>query len=455
MNKTSLAECYDPEHYNDLIGQVSKFLLQSYQTSLNGEGKVTTYTAADVFLQEVKHHPVNALADVFNLLKKGSIKIHHPKYMGHQVAAPLPLAIVMDWIAAHFNNGMAVYEMGQLGSVLDKLVIEKMKDWLMLSPKADGILTNGGSVGNLTALLAAKSQYKRVHPPAILVSEEAHYSLVRAAQIMGIPKAQVFFLPTDSQARIDIEKIPEIFNKIHEQGFSPMAIIANACSTSTGSFDPINQLADIAEEHGIWLHVDGAHAGAYSLCPELAHYTTGINRADSIVIDFHKMLLCPALATGVFYKNGDMSFYPFEQKAAYLLADEPEWENMAMRTLECTKYMMSLKVFGLIELYGKHIFQEFILRQHKLTQACANFINNTDDFELAIEPQANILCFRLKNFNDEFQLRLREYLLTDGEFYIVKTVFRHQTYLRCTFMNPFTTIGHFKDLIDKIRRFKN
>lgn len=445
-----LNDAYSPVNYQYFAKEALEVLLHDYQKQLVGSSKVSNTVPAKELLAQW-NNKTWTFNDLLQQVSHLSIHIHNPRYMGHQVSAPLPLAIIMDWVAAHFNNGMAVYEMGQAGTIGDEIVIQKLAKWLGFSSSVNGILTSGGTIGNLTALLAARKNAEPHKNLAIMVSSEAHYSLVRSAFIMGIPKENIYYLPTNKLLQVDVQQLLTVLNQIKAEGKHVFALCANACSTSTGAYDPINAMADFASAHNIWLHVDGAHGGAVALSKKYAFLTEGIEKADSVVIDFHKMLLCPALITAVLYKNQNTSFLPFEQKAAYLLSDEPEWENMAMRTAECTKYMMSLKALAIMDVYGKSIFEEFISRQHDLTLACANLIANSETFELALQPQSNILCFRYSCLNNnEVNQAIRQAILADGRFYIVKTVIQDEIFLRCTFMNPFTTVAHFQELLDFI-----
>lgn len=449
-----LADAYKPNAYEAFAKEALASLLNDYQKQLTGNAKVSNTISANDLLQQWQNKTFT-FSDLLNEVSHLSMHIHNPRYMGHQVSAPLPMAIIMDWVAAHYNNGMAVYEMGQAGTVADEIVIQKLANWLGLPSTTNGILTNGGSLGNLTALLAARKNAAPNKNLAMLVSAEAHYSLVRSAYIMGIPKENIYYLPTNELLQVDTEQVEATYNKAIADGKHVFALCANACSTSTGAYDPIDAMADFALKNNIWFHVDGAHGGGAALSKAYAHLTKGLAKADSVVIDFHKMLLCPALITAVLYKNTNASFLPFEQKAAYLLSEEPEWENMAMRTVECTKYMMSLKALAIMDVYGKNIFEEFITRQHDLTLTCAAIVSNANDFELALAPQSNILCFRFISENSNaVNLAIRQAILEDGTFYIVKTEINGEVFLRCTFMNPFTTTVHFDELLDFIRKIR-
>jgi L-2,4-diaminobutyrate decarboxylase len=171
------------------------------------------------------------------------------------------------------------------------------------------------------------------------------------------------------------------------------------------------------------------------------------------------MLLCPALTTAVIFKNDELAYETFSQKASYLLANEKKdnWFDIAAKTLECTKKMMSVKIYTLLRTYGAQLFSDYITVTYDLAREFAKMINESRDFELALEPAANIVCFRYNpgSFNpaelDELNTRVRNRIKEDGEFYIVQTIINGSVYLRTTFMNPFTSAGDLVQLLEKIR----
>ena len=181
------------------------------------------------------------------------------------------------------------------------------------------------------------------------------------------------------------------------KGRRAVSIVGSACTTSTGAYDDLNLLADFALEHGIWFHVDGAHGAPAVFSKRHRHLVDGMDRAHSVAMDFHKIMGVPALCTGLFYAKHEHSFLPFTQTAEYLWSDaeEPEWWNFGKRTFECTKRMLSTRVAAVLEEYGSEIWGHLVDRLFALGKALANQVKQREGFELAMEPEANIVCFRL------------------------------------------------------------
>ncbi len=395
--------------------------------------------------------------------------LHHPHYIGHQVSAPLPLAALCDLVASFLNNGTAVYEMGPVSTIMEKRIIQWMAMLIGYDvDQADGVLTSGGSMGNLTALLAARqvkagydiwNEGTQHHKPlGILVSEQNHYSIKRAAQIMGLGEQGVISVPVDANFKLRGDALETTYHQACQDGYRIIAVVANACSTATGTYDPLDEIADFCEKHHLWLHVDGAHGASALVSEKYKHLLSGIERADSVVWDAHKMLLMPGLITGVIFRNGQHSYETFSQQAAYLFEcrSEEEWFNLAHRTLECTKRMMSLKLYMALHVYGTQIFDTYVARCYDKTKWFAEHIQKSPDFEIALAPESNIICFRyippgVDNL-DVLQAKIRKHLLAEASFYIVQTQLPQGTFLRCTIITPGTTENDLSALLDQIRK---
>jgi L-2,4-diaminobutyrate decarboxylase len=398
--------------------------------------------------------------------------LHHPRYVGHQVTSPLPLAALCDLAAALLNNSMAVYEMGPAATVMERRVVAWLAGVLGLGARADGILTSGGSAGNLTALLAARQaragfdvwgEGNRGGPPlAVLVSEQAHYSVRRALQIMGLGRDAALPVPCDERFRLRPDALDAALGRAVAAGRRAIAVVASAGSTATGAFDPLEPIAELCERHGLWLHVDGAHGAVAALSPRTRGLVRGIGRADSVVLDPHKMMLAPALVSAVLYRDGARAFGAFAQEASYLFHGEdapaePNWWDGGLRTLECTKRMLGFKLYAALALLGKRFFGDYVADCFALAGRFADAIAAAPDFELALTPECNIVCFRHRPAGlagaalDAHQSRLRERVTRSGSFYLVQTGLPKGVFLRTTLVNPLTTDRDLEDLLAALR----
>ncbi len=214
-------------------------------------------------------------------------------------------------------------------------------------------------------------------------------------------------------------------------------------------------MADFCEKNNIWMHADGAHGGAAAISPKYKHLTKGLTRADSIVIDFHKMMGVSALTTAVLFKDHEPSYETFEQKAKYILnqSKAPEWYNSAKRSIECTKNMMGIKVYAILRLHGPQFFIDYLETCYDLGHQFAEMISANTDFELGHTPDTNIVVFRYIGTNENRDLNvlnreIRKRTVEQGEFYIVQTEMNGKAFLRTVLMNPFTTQVEMENLLN-------
>ncbi|MBW6490168.1 MAG: aminotransferase class I/II-fold pyridoxal phosphate-dependent enzyme [Lentimicrobium sp.] len=470
MNKM-LQQAFDPEEFrkegHKLVDLLTTYLTDCFSSQTMPVLPPSVPDELFAFWTADLKKPDFNLQEFYTTLLSQSNHIHHPGYIGHQVVPPAPISALTEMLEAMLNNGMAIFEMGPAATAIEKVVIGWLSKHIGFGAEADGILTSGGSAGNLTALLAARQAMSNFNiweegndsnqPFALMVSAEAHYSVSRAARIMGWGEKGFVKVPVNDRMQLDASKLEETLIDAQNSGIKVIALVGNACSTSTGTYDPLDQMADFAARHNLWFHIDGAHGGAAVMTEKYTHLTKGIDRADSVVIDFHKMMLTPALTTAVIFRNGNHSFETFAQKAEYLLSQtQKPWYDGAIRTLECTKKMLGVKVYAMIRQYGDDLFREYITYAYDLGLSFAKFIEEQPDFELAVKPDCNIVCFRYcpKDFSGDLNTlnaSIRINILKDARFYVVQTQVNGKTFLRVTLMNPFTTLADLTLLTEAIR----
>lgn len=393
--------------------------------------------------------------------------LQHPRYVGHQCSAPLPLAALLGVVSDLLNNGSAVYEMGPVNTAMERSLVRWFSGLAGFDPNlADGVWTHGGSAGNLTALLAARQAaaandvweegYEKPGALCVVTSEQAHYSVRRSAQVLGLGGRSVVTVPVDERFRMRPEALAATLDRLAGEGRKVMAVVASAGSTATGAIDPLPAIAEACRARGIWLHVDAAHCGAHLLSERLRTSLAGIEHADSLIIDAHKMMMVPALATLVLFRNGDRSYETFSQEASYLFdrSARQEWYNTAHRTLECTKRMLGLKLYLALEVMGTDFFATFVERMADLAAGFGRTLEQRPGWQLAVPPESNIVCFRYAPASiadaNAFQGRVRDAIVREGSFYLVKTTLQGRTWLRTTLINPLTTETDLGALLDRV-----
>ncbi|MHC4878933.1 MAG: pyridoxal phosphate-dependent decarboxylase family protein [Planctomycetota bacterium] len=400
--------------------------------------------------------------------------LHQPRYIGHQVPAPVPIAGLFDAVGSVTNQVMAVFEMGPWATAVEAALVEKLGAAIGWLPGAfSGLVTHGGSLGNLTALLTARNVALDEswssglsgsdQSPVLVAHADAHYSVARAAGVIGVGSGNVVRVGLDSRRRMDPNQLDETLSSLRQTGTPIVAVSACACATPIGAFDPLDQLADVCRRHEVWLHVDAAHGGAACLSHKYRSLLQGIDQADSVVWDAHKMMFVPALCAFVLYRNQEHRFATFQQDAPYLF--DPSSPGMAefdsgVATLECTKRAAAFGLWGTWSLFGEQLFADLVDATFDLGRTFFEKLIEASDFEPLHEPQCNIVTFRhippeLGNASEDqladFHFRIRRELIQSGRFYIVQTRLDGQQALRVTIINPLTTPDDLDALLDAVR----
>lgn len=463
----SLADSYSSGHVNDITGLINMYVQNYYKDCSKMETPVRkpNLDAKELF-EEIKIWEKSSDKSLIKLDKflkiifDTSMKLHHPRYIGHQVSAPLPLASLFDYISSILNNGAAVFDMGPVEPLIEKRLCELTATKASFdSEKSGGFFTSGGSLGNFTALLAAKNiklANSSITNSAVLISSQAHYSLKRSLKILGFNESQIFSMPSDENFKVDVNKLQQILDEIKSKGLKPFLLAANACSTATGTFDPLDYLGDFCNKNNIWFHVDGAHGGSALFSDKAKDLLKGLNKADSFIIDYHKMMLMPALITGVIFKRYEDSYCTFGEKASYLYNSAEEdsfWLDLGHRTLECTKSLMAVKLYACLNVYGESLFANYLDNCIELTRYAYDKMSKSGKFLLPHNPEYNILCYKVKDKDDSWHQEVCRTLIKKGLFYIVSTKIDNDLYFRSTFINPFTSKNDIDALLDAITMY--
>ena len=410
-----------------------------------------------------------AFAEFLETYLSAATRLHDPRYMAHQVAVPHAMGSVGALVDAFTNNGPVLYEMGPTGATVDYLLLNWMLRKVGWKPSplpgeapgpgviGGGTLTHGGSLANLTALMAARGAAapeawrKGLPRDFVLVAPEVcHYSIGRAADILGLGRDALLSPPVDGDGVILPGELRGFLRELKERGSRILAVVANACSTPAGLFDPIRGVAETCREEGVWLHIDGAHGASALLSERYRGLLDGVELADSIVWDAHKMLRAPIVCAAVLMRDRRYLDEAFHQEASYLFHDKDQpGVDLIHRTVECTKGALGLRAFLVIAAEGERALANYIEHQVDLAKEAARFIATLPGFEVAVEPHFNIVCFRLEG-TDELQLEVRRLLLEQGDYYITTTSFRGRRWLRLTLMNPRTGMEDIRGVVERI-----
>ncbi|MDZ4099373.1 MAG: pyridoxal-dependent decarboxylase, partial [Methylophilaceae bacterium] len=232
-----------------------------------------------------------------------------------------------------------------------------------------------------------------------------------------------------------------------------------AACTPTGSVDPLQAIGEYCQSQQLWLHIDGAHGASALLSKQHRSKLSGIELADSVVWDGHKLLYMPAAVSAVLFKSPADSYLAFAQDASYLFVGndhEIETYNVSYRALECTKRMMALKLWAAFLLYGVEGLAALVDEAFSKAQLFADMLEKHAEFELLMRPQTNIVCFRhlakdlSQTKRNQHQSMTRERIVESGQFHLTQVELHGKLWLRTTLMNPFTQAQHLQALMDCI-----
>ena len=453
-----------------------------YEQSISGEGPVIHQPPMSSLIADMELSSLvsdgglsgEKLAQFVDKYLSAITRIYHPANIAHQQAVPHYMAALAGMVDNFVSSDGSIYELGPAPVSLQYFLINWLLDKVGWKPSplnaqypakelfGGGILTHGGSIANLTALIAARTKiapevWAKGNPGdlALLMPAETHYSVARAVGIMGLGHHAIYPLEIDERGVIIPDRLPASYKRVKADGKQILAVIANAGTTAVGLYDPLQEVGAFCRQRNLWFHVDGAHGGPALLSDKYRHLMRGVELADSLTMNMHKLMRVTALCTALLVRDAQNLDKAFTQEASYLFhAKEQPGYDFVHRTIECTKPVLGLKFFMVLAAKGEVGLSEYIDRQFDLTAEVYDYLQSLNDFDCPVKPQSNILCFRVKGVHDG-HLALRDRLLARGDYYISTASLHGQRYLRLTLTNPATSLDVIKGLVHEIRELIN
>jgi aromatic-L-amino-acid decarboxylase len=368
----------------------------------------------------------------------------HPRFFGYIASPGTPVTALASLLEATLNVNLTSWRSAPAAAEIEHLVIRWFQEMLGY-PREAGILTSGGSMANFAALAAARDSRKgRV----VYVSSEGHYSVAKAARLLAIETREI---PVDGDLRIDLAALEHAI----AADAAPLAIVANAGSTATGAFDPIESLVEIARRHQLWLHVDAAYGGFAALAPSVRPRFHGIEAADSVTLDPHKWMFAPAGCGCVLYRDPAAARAAFSHDAEYtrtigLVRDEAFafWDYGP----ELTRPFRALELWMQIKFAGAAQLGEAIERNMACARYFEQLVNASDDFEMACPVGLSVFCFRKKGESDAGHEQILVNLQREGSSYLSNARVGGRFALRGCVVNHRTTERDMEILLEDVRR---
>jgi aromatic-L-amino-acid/L-tryptophan decarboxylase len=401
----------------------------------------------------------------------------HPRFFGWVNSPPAPVGILAEFLAAALDPSCAGGDHAAI--YLERAALRMLTD--LVGFPADGsmgLLVSGGSVASLTALAAARHRaaaadgwdvraegLQAARPPFVLyVSEEGHSCMRKAAELLGLGSANVRTLPVDDDFRMSLPALRAAIAADRAAGRRPFCVAASAGTVNTGAIDPLDALADLCADEGLWLHVDGAYGALGILDPGVAPRYAGLARADSLALDPHKWLSVPVECGAVLVRDGRLLRDAFSLVPPYLRTEEGKgfgglpW--FSEYGFQQTRGFRALKLFMTLAHAGREGLASVVTRHNHLARRLAARLAAAPDFEVLAAPVLSVVCFRHLPEGprgedarlDGHNKALMERVQAGGEAFVSGTVLRGRFALRACVLHYGTTEADVDALPDIVRR---
>jgi glutamate/tyrosine decarboxylase-like PLP-dependent enzyme len=443
---------------------------RSYLESLP-DAPVRSETATDTALGfggPLPEEGDGAVAALTELLRDGldaHVRSGGPRFFHWVIGGSTPAALAADWVASLLDQNAGGWDASPLASRLEAVSLGWLRDLFGLPADWGGVLTTGATMANFAGLAAARQWWGEQHGVdvaeegltgriPVLTSGFVHVTAVKALSMLGIGRHSLRRFELDPTGRLDADRLE---GALRELRGAPAIVIGNAGEVNAGHFDPLEQLADLADRYGAWLHVDGAFGLFARASPRVAGLVAGVERADSVVSDGHKWLNVPYDCGFAFVRDPRYLTASFAAGADYLPEARDEQPIFGFLGPELSRRARSLSVWATLKAYGRSGVREVVERCLDHAAHVAGLVEAADDLELLAPAPLNVVCFRYRPPDvpedqlDELNRRIGEAVLTDGRVYVGTTVWADKVAFRPAFVNWRTTRPDAELLVETVR----
>ena len=376
---------------------------------------------------------------------------------------------IADLLASGLNANSGGWFLSPAASEVESQLIRWLADRFGLPAGAGGNLVSGGSLANLSALKLARDRANTAARTtgtggqrlAFYASEEAHFTIDRAADVLGLGESAVRKVAIDEQLKMRVDDLERLIAADLATGVKPAAIVGSAGTTGTGSIDPLEGLADIAARVGAWFHVDAAYGGSVVLSDELRPLLRGIERADSISFDTHKWLYAPLVSAALLVRDPTVLAGSFSAHAAYVEQDREvadRGSDYGFEGLQLSRGFTALRVWVGLLAHGRVAYARRIEHDIALTNWLAARVEETPELELSCPPSLSICCFRYRPagvdddaYLDRLNHRVMTELQIDGRVFPSSAPVHGRTAIRSCIVSYRTEARHLRQLLDLTR----
>jgi glutamate/tyrosine decarboxylase-like PLP-dependent enzyme len=399
---------------------------------------------------------LEALRVFEDVLAPACISTDHPRFLSFVPAAPTEASILFDLVVGASSIYAGSWMEGGGAVFAENEALRWIADIAGFPHEAGGVFVSGGTAGNLSALIAARWQWRHEADGAhdrtrglVIASQGAHSSVAQAGRAMD---ADVVLVPADDAGRMHGGDLQATIDSLSSEDRRRLfAIVATSGTTNAGIVDDLSGAADVCDRHELWLHVDGAYGGAALAAPSVRSLFDGIERADSFIVDPHKWLFSPFDCCALLYRDPRIAKAAHSQQAEYLdVLQDDEW-NASDYAHHLSRRARGLPLWFSLATYGTDAYQFAIETTLEVAHAGADLIRNSEHCELVLEPELSVVVFRRKGWTDQQYRRWSDDLLAAEQGFLVPTSWRGETVLRYCVVNPLTTVDDLAMIVESLR----
>ena len=399
----------------------------------------------------------DVLAELSRLWLDDAIWFHEPTAAAHLNCPVVIPALMAEVFISGVNASLDTFDQSVGATFIERHLVDWTAARIGFGPGADGIFTTGGTQSNLQALLLARGQ--QVAPLErlrILASADGHFSVQKAARMLGLGDAAVVPVPVDRSRRMDPTALAAALADTVADGGVPMAVVATAGTTDFGAVDPLPEVAALARAYGAWLHVDAAYGGGLLVSPRRRAWLDGIELADSVAVDYHKTWFQPVSCSALVVRDGSTLGH-VTWHADYLNPKDSAHPNQVDKSLQTTRRFEALKLWMTLRVMGADAIGTHLDTVIDLTDAVAAELTVMPDIEVAAAPQLSTIVFRHRpvGLDEEALARhnaaIRAELFDEGRALVAATRVDGRSYLKLTLLNPLATLDDVLGVVAMVR----
>jgi aromatic-L-amino-acid/L-tryptophan decarboxylase len=402
--------------------------------------------------------PVAAVLDyVGECIDRPGIATTSPRFMGYIPGGGLFYSALGDMLAAASNkySGFAPAAPGAVR--IENACTQWLSSVIGYPVQSSGTLTSGGSMANLTAIVAAREARDSKGGGAIYLTRFAHHCIDKALHIAGRGHSPRRLIATDAAYRMSVGGLEQALEEDHRNGIRPWLIVASAGTVDTGAIDPLSKIADLARRYDAWLHVDGAYGGLFALCESGRALLQGIERADSVALDPHKTLFLPYGTGAAIVRDGRLLFDAFNASADYIhpFAKTDVGPSPSDLSPELTRHFRALRLWLPLQVAGIGAFRAAQAEKLALARYFHARLSEMEGFDPGPPPDLSVVAFRYRPRHgdiDEFNQRLMNHIQNEGRVMMSGTRIDGSYYLRCAILCFRTHLEHVDEAIDAVAR---